>query len=41
MIFDYNGKASISSVILNGQEIIDGDAGIYSSIRTKDAGIQL
>ena len=38
MIFDYNGKASISSVILNGQEIIDGDAGIYSSIRTKDAG---
>src|SRR6478752_596008 len=37
MILDYNGKVNISQVILNGQEIIAGDAGIYSSIKTKNA----
>ena len=37
MIIDYNRKANISSVILNGQKIIEGDAGIYTTIRTKNA----
>ncbi|QEC66378.1 hypothetical protein FRZ67_03325 [Panacibacter ginsenosidivorans] len=37
MILDYNGKANISSLTLHGQSIIEGDAGIYSSIRTKIA----
>ena len=36
MILDYNRKANISSVTLNGQKIVEGDAGIYSSIRTKN-----
>ena len=37
MILDYNRKANISSVTLNGQKIIEGDTGIYTTIRTKNA----
>jgi hypothetical protein len=37
MVLDYNHKATISSVILNGQPVIEGEAGIYSSIKTQDA----
>src|SRR6476646_3985323 len=36
MIIDYSRKANISSVTLNGQKIIEGDAGIYTTIRTKN-----
>ncbi len=35
---DYNNKANISSVAINGQEVIHGESGLYSSIRTKTAG---
>ncbi len=37
MTLDYDRKADISSVTLNGQKIIDGSAGIYSTIRTQNA----
>jgi hypothetical protein len=37
MTLDYNRKADISSVNLNGQKIVEGGAGIYSTIRTQDA----
>ncbi|HLK29342.1 MAG TPA: hypothetical protein VKT28_12245 [Puia sp.] len=37
MTLDYDGKADISSVVLNGQQIIEGGAGIYSKIRTRNA----
>src|SRR5260221_12979444 len=29
MIFDYDQKANISSLIVNGQKVIEGPAGIY------------
>ena len=35
---DYNNKATISRLIINGQEVIKDEAGIYSSIKTKNAG---
>ena len=34
---DYNHKAAVSKVQLNGQEIINGNGGIYSAIKTKEA----
>jgi hypothetical protein len=37
MNLDYNGKANISSVIMNGQQVVDGSEGIYSSLKTKEA----
>jgi hypothetical protein len=37
MELDYNQKADISAVALNGQKIIEDGAGIYSAIRTKEA----
>ncbi|MEO5683973.1 MAG: hypothetical protein ABIQ88_15130 [Chitinophagaceae bacterium] len=37
MTLDYNNKVNISALIVNGQEVIKGDAGIYSAIRTKAA----
>ena len=37
LTLDYNGKANISSFIVNGQHVIDGDSGIYSSVRTNVA----
>jgi hypothetical protein len=33
---DYNKKANISGLLVNGQEVVKGNAGIYSAIRTKD-----
>ncbi len=37
MILDYNGKANISSVTVNGQQVIEDNAGIYSSFKTQQA----
>src|SRR5690349_2765741 len=37
MTLDYNQKANISSLIINGQQVIEGDAGIYSLIKTQDS----
>jgi hypothetical protein len=37
LTLDYNKKASITSVWLNGRQIINGDTGIYSAIKTKEA----
>jgi hypothetical protein len=37
LTLDYNGKANISSMVVNGQEVIHGDTGIYSSIKIKQA----
>ena len=34
---DYNKKANISLLSINGQQVIQGDAGIYSRIKTKEA----
>ena len=34
---DYNKKANISLLTINGQQVIQGNAGIYSTIRTKEA----
>ena len=34
---DYNKKANISLLTVNGQQVIKGDSGIYSKIRTKTA----
>lgn len=34
---NYNGKANISLLKINGQQVIQGNAGIYSMIRTKEA----
>ena len=33
MKLDYNAKANVSSVIINGQQVIEGGQGIYSSIK--------
>lgn len=35
MTLDYNGKANISSVIVNDQQVIGGNAGIYTSLKTR------
>lgn len=37
MTLDYDRKANISSMTLNGQNIIQGNAGIYSIIKTRAA----
>ena len=37
MTLDYNNKANVSSVIINGQNVIEGNAGIYTSLTTTDA----
>ena len=37
MTLDYNQKANVSSLIINGQQIIQDDAGIYSLIKTQDS----
>jgi len=34
---DYNKKANISLFVVNGQEVIGRDEGVYSAIKTKDA----
>jgi hypothetical protein len=34
---DYDQKLNISSLAINGDEVISGNGGIYSKIRTKDA----
>ncbi|HXO76578.1 MAG TPA: hypothetical protein VN824_15105, partial [Puia sp.] len=33
LLFDYDHKAAISSLIVNGQKVIDDPAGIYSEIK--------
>jgi hypothetical protein len=35
LTLDYGRKANISSMVLNGQEIVHGDAGIFSMIKIK------
>jgi hypothetical protein len=35
LTLDYNQKANISLLVVNGQKVIEGDAGIYSQIKTK------
>lgn len=37
MKLDYNAKANISSVTINGQQVIQGDTGIYSSLKIQQA----
>lgn len=37
LTLDYNQKANVSKVQLNGQQVINGNEGIYSAIKTKDA----
>ena len=34
---DYNKKVNLSSMLLNGQQVITGNEGIYSAIKTKEA----
>ncbi len=34
LALDYNGKANISSMEVNGQKVIGGTDGIYSAVRT-------
>ena len=34
---DYNNKVNISRLLVNGQEVIKGNAGVYSAIKTKNA----
>jgi hypothetical protein len=34
---DYDKKANVSSLLINGQQVIEGDAGIYSAIKTSNA----
>ncbi len=34
LTLDYNGKANISSLTVNGEQVIQGNAGIYSEITT-------
>lgn len=36
-VLDYNQQANISSLTINGQQVLNGSAGIYSTIKTKDA----
>ncbi len=35
-VLDYNQKLNISSLIVNGQQVVSGDSGIYSMVATKD-----
>ena len=37
LTLDYNQKANISSLTVNGEQVVNGDAGIYSKITTKNA----
>ena len=37
MTLDYNQKANVSSLIINGQQVIQDDAGIYSLIKPQDS----
>lgn len=37
LTLDYDGKANVSSMEVNGQKVIDGTAGIFSAIRTSSA----
>jgi hypothetical protein len=37
LTLDYKKRANISQLIVNGQRVIQGDAGVYSMIRTKAA----
>ena len=37
MTLDYNQKANVSSLIINRQQVIEDDAGIYSLIKTQDS----
>ncbi len=37
LTFNYTLTAAISRLIVNGQDVISGEAGIYSMIRTKDS----
>lgn len=37
MLLDYDHKANLSSVTINGQQIIEGNGGVYSAIKTQDA----
>jgi hypothetical protein len=37
LTLDYNGQADISQLIVNGQTVIDGPAGVYSTISTQKA----
>jgi hypothetical protein len=37
LTLDYNGQADISQLIVNGQTVIDGPAGIYSTVNTQKA----
>ncbi len=34
---DYDKKVNVSSLLINGQQVIEGDAGIYSAIKTSNA----
>jgi hypothetical protein len=34
-LLDYDQQANLSSLAVNGQRVIDGDAGVYSTIKTK------
>jgi len=36
LTLDYNKKANVSRVTINGQPVISGQAGIYTTIRTKE-----
>ncbi|MEP7110412.1 MAG: hypothetical protein ABI760_20620 [Ferruginibacter sp.] len=37
MSLDYDRKANISLLVVNGQKVIEGAAGVYSRVRTNDA----
>jgi hypothetical protein len=37
LTLDYDKKAAVSQLVVNGQQVIRGDAGIYSMLRTKAA----
>jgi hypothetical protein len=37
LVLDYNKTANISALVVNGEEVIQGNAGIYSHIKTIDA----
>ncbi len=37
MILDYNSRAIVSSVVINGQQVIDENGGIYSSLKMVNA----
>src|SRR6478609_2039257 len=37
MTLNYNNKATISSMLINKQQLVDANSGIYSKITTKEA----